>query len=47
MMIGFIQFEYGKNLVETFVVAVHPKINAITDLTIPGASEKLLIVGNI
>jgi hypothetical protein len=46
MMIGFIQFEYGKTLVETFVVAVLPRINAITALTIPGASEKLLIIGN-
>ena len=45
MMIDFRKFEYEKALVETFVLAVLPRINEITALTIPGASEKLPSVG--
>ena len=41
MMIDFRKFEYEKALVKTFVLAVLPRINKITALTIPGASEKL------
>ena len=35
-----------KNIIRIKRVAVLPRINAITALTIPGVSEKLLIVGN-
>jgi hypothetical protein len=45
MMIDFRKFEYERALVETFVLAVLPRINEITALTIPGASEKLPSVG--